>query len=346
MNKVLKADLEDIVSSSSIDWRKLSGSTVLITGATGSIGGAITRAMAAADEHHTLNMRIIACGRNMKKCELLAAEYGVEVICGDICDPGLFAGLAGDAFYIFHCAAITKSKDMAAKPADVMSVSAGGTQNMLELARRIDCKGFVYLSSMEVYGQGLGGDTDETMLGYIDLLNPRSCYPESKRFCETLCAAYHAQYGVPVKIARLAQTFGAGTPKDDTRVFAQIARSVVGGQNIVLHTEGKSRGNYCYTSDAVRGLLSILLKGKSGEAYNIANPAASATIREMAELAAREIGGSRVKVVFDIPEDLSIHGYAPTVGYRLNADKLMSLGWFPKYGLYCMYRRMIDDWEE
>jgi nucleoside-diphosphate-sugar epimerase len=217
---------------------------------------------------------------------------------------------------------------------------------MLEMARERQCKGFVYLSSMEIYGRTALREVSESDLGYLDLSSPRSSYPESKRGCEMLCAAYAAQYGVPVKIARLAQTFGAGTPENDTRVYAQFARSALAGESIELHTEGNSRGNYCDIADAVRGLLAVLLKGKDGEAYNIANPAASATIREMAELVANEVCGGKIGVVVNVPEDMEKRGYAPDAGYTLNADKLKALGWSPKYGLDRMYRRMLADWRE
>jgi nucleoside-diphosphate-sugar epimerase len=118
------------------------------------------------------------------------------------------------------------------------------------------------------------------------------------------------------------------------------------GEDIRLHTEGGSRGNYCHTADAARGLLTILLKGKDGEAYNVANPGASVTIREMAELVANKICGGGIKVVVDVPINIEKRGYAPDVNFTLNADKLKALGWTPKYGLDEMYRRLLADWRE
>ena len=129
-------------------------------------------------------------------------------------------------------------------------------------------------------------------------------------------------------------------------MFAQFARSAIAGENIVLHTEGKSRGNYCYISDLVLGLFTILFKGGNGEAYNIANPDASVTIREMAELVADKISGGKVKAVIEMPEDIEKRGYAPNTAMRLSADKLMKLGWKPEFGLEEMYQRMISDWRE
>jgi nucleoside-diphosphate-sugar epimerase len=345
LKEALRADLHEIISDSNIRWDDLRDGTVLVTGATGLIGGALVRALSAANAQHNLNMRLIAHGRNRDKGNALAQERGAEFVGGDIRGGFTAAGITVGIDYIFHCAAVTNSADMAAKPVDVIATAIVGTKNVLESAREKSVKSMVYLSSMEVYGRTKLAEVREADLGYLDLSNPRSSYPESKRLCESLCVAYAAQYGVPVKIARLAQTFGAGTPKDDTRVFAQFARSAVAGRDIELHTEGKSHGNYCCVSDAVRGILTILLKGTNGEAYNIANPAASMTIREMAELVANEVAGGKIKVVVNVPEDIQKRGYAPDVGYILNTDKLNALGWQPKYGLADMYRRMFADWQ-
>ena len=237
---------------------------------------------------------------------------------------------------------------MAAHPVDVTETAVKGTMNVLAMAREKAVRGMVYLSSMEVYGitdpsLASAGETD---LGVIDLISPRSCYPQSKRMCESLCIGYAAQYGLPVRIARLAQTFGAGCAKDDPRVFAQFARSAAAGEDIVLHTEGKSRGNYCYLSDAVRALLLLLFKGENGGAYNIVNPDAGMTIREMAELVAGTVYAGKISVAVRVPADIALRGYAPDVTLRLSAGKLLALGWQPKYNLAQMYARLIAHWQE
>jgi nucleoside-diphosphate-sugar epimerase len=318
---------------------ELKNSTVLITGATGTIGSALAQALFAANEKDALNIKILAFGRDEQKAKMLIEKNGVAFYKHDICEPFV---LAENVDYIFHCAAVTKSAEMVSNPVDVAATSVFGTRNVLEMARAKQVKSLVYLSSMEVYGQGIDGEVTEKDLGHLDLTNLRSCYPESKRFCETLCNAYYAQYGVPVKLARLAQTFGAGVPKDDTRVFAQFAKSVIAGNDIVLHTDGKSRGNYCCITDAVNALFILLLKGENGQAYNIANPAASMTVREMAELVAGKFG---VEVQVEIPANPQKLGYAPNSGYILNIDKITQLGWKPKYGLAEMYEQLVSSWQ-
>jgi nucleoside-diphosphate-sugar epimerase len=343
--KILCDDTEETISDSGISWNELRNSAILITGATGMIGFALVRALSAVNKKYGLGVKILATGRDTKKAKPLVHEYGAEFFPHDIREP---LAVVGRVDYIFHCAAVTKSSEMAENPVGVSETSLKGTMNMLSLAREKRTKSMVYLSSMEIYGI-----TDPAMpfvteddLGTIDIKSPRNCYPESKRMCEYLCNAYFAQHSVPVKTARLAQTFGAGAAKDDPRVFAQFARSAVAGENIVLHTEGESRGNYCYLSDAVRGLFFLLLKGENGEAYNIANPGASVTIREMAELLAHEVCGGEVSIIVDLTTDIEKRGYAPDVNRRLSTEKIEKLGWKTKYGLAEMYTRMIADWRE
>ena len=346
-SSILKEDINNMLSDPNIPWDDLKNSKVLVTGATGLIGGLLICTLSAANIRYNLKIDIFAHGRSIDKGDILKSEYNAKFIASDIRDP-IPLNIPHNLDYVFHCAAITKSADIVAKPADVLSTEADGLRNTLNIALKHHCKSFVYLSSMEVYGQ-LDNDTvAESDLGYLDLTNPRSSYPESKRFCEALCVAYYTQHSLPVKIARLALTFGAGVQNDEsnTRVYSQFARKALAGENIELHTQGNSISNSCYTADTIRGLLTILLKGNNGEAYNVVNPTASATIRDMANTVANDICGGNIEVVINVPDDINIRGYAPDAVYVLNADKLKALGWVPKYNLAEMYKRMIADWSE
>jgi nucleoside-diphosphate-sugar epimerase len=340
LSDVLSKDIQDIITDVNISWSQLKNAHVLITGATGMIGGMLIKVLCLANQYHHLSLQIVGQGRNHDALIRLQQDYGIHVIEGDICNYALFEDKIDQADYVFHCAGITRSKDMIEKPVDVMNTSLTGTMNILQLIKKCQTTGMVYLSSMEVYGQTDLEEVCEEDLGYIDLSNPRSCYPVSKRACEALCHAYISQYHLPIKVARLAQTFGAGTSQTDTRVYAQFARSAIRRENITLHTDGSSRGNYCYLADAIRALLLLLLKGTNGETYNIAGD--SATIREMAELVAQEY---HVQTVIDIPQNKTNYGYAQPVHYRLNTSKLHALGWTAQYGLLEAYRRMIWDWQ-
>ena len=340
IGRVFREDIAQLAES--FPWGGLSDKTILVTGATGVIGNALVHALVAANQRHGLGLRVVPHGRNVAKGQALAQLCG-DFLCGDLRQPVPASLVCGKTDYIFHCAAVTASAEMAARPLDVAATMADGTRNVLELARQTSCDCFVYLSSQEVYGQLNKESATESDLGFLDLSAPRSCYPESKRFCEMLCAAYAAQYRLNTKIARPAIVSGAGIPRSDRRVLSQFAESVLQGRDIELHTQGRSRGNFCYTADAVRGLLTIAMRGQPGEAYNVANPAASATILELAETVAR-IGGGKSGVVVKIPEDVAAKGYPPGIVYSLNADKLQALGWSPRYGLEETIGRLLDDW--
>ena len=199
----------------------------------------------------------------------------------------------------------------------------------------------VYLSSMEVFGITPPDKmtVSEADYGYIDILATRSSYPESKRLCECLCHGFAKEYSLPIKIARLTQTLGAGIDYNDTRVAAQFARAVIEGHDIVLKTPGATKRPVIYTSDAVSAVLTVLLKGSDGQAYTIANEDTFCTIRETAEMVVSEIAKNKIKLVFDI-KDVP-HEYAPDLNLNLDTSLLRLLGWSPQVGLLQAYQRMI-----
>ena len=342
MKDVLEEDF-DKITKRDISWDALRNSSFVITGATGLIGSLIVKYLLYANRTMNFGAKIYAVVRNVEKADKIFAEEKTDALTYVVADlTKEKVNCEGDCDYIVHAAAVTASKVMVSDPVGTICTSIDGTEKMLQLAVEKKAKAFIYISSMEIYGQPtVGGKTAEKDLGYVDIENVRSCYPEGKRMCECLCTAYAAQYGVNVISARLAQTFGAGILPTENRVFAQFARSVMRGENIVLHTTGESEGTYVYTADAIAAIMTLLVKGKAGEAYNIANEDSHITIRNMAELVAREIAGEKIQVVIDIPEDSVSLGYAPPVKMWLDASKMRELGWKPEIGLVEAYKRMI-----
>lgn len=345
---MINEDLNQILNNDLVNWNAFKNSTVLITGGTGLVGSYVVKNLIAANKNLNLNIRILLVARNPLKVADTFGEdfddYGINVINADIREK---IETEENVDYIIHCAAVTTSRLMVEQPVELIDIAYQGTRNILELAKEKKSKGVVYISSMEVYGATTEqmNPISEKKLGYVDLDNVRSGYPEGKRICELLCTAYAKEYGVPVKSARLAQTFGAGVSKSEGRVFAQFAKSAMSGQDIVLHTPGEAVGNYCYLADTVEAIFCIMQKGVNGEAYNVSNNEASFKIKEMAQMVADEIAGGKIKVVFDIPED-NRFGYADPTCMRLTSDKLQALGWKPRYGLKEMYQRMIESWRQ
>ncbi len=342
-DNVFQEDLENIASSQ-IPWNKFNNKNILITGATGLVGTALTKALCCVNRIHNLKIGIYLCVRNPEKAgEIfgnLIERENITLIVGDICDE---IKTDDKIDYIIHTAAVTNSKMMVTQPVETIMTAINGTRAILEFAKKQQVESIIYLSSMEAYGKPAEGKeyVKETDYGYIDILNVRSCYPEGKRMSECLCSCYFAEYGVPVKIARLAQTFGAGIPKTETRVFAQFAKSFIKGEDIILHTTGESFGNYCYTAECITALFFLLLNGENGEAYNITNENTNIMIRDMAQMIA-DMSGGKIKLIFDIPEDALKYGYAPAVKMRLCGEKLEKLGWKAQIDLPEMYKRLIE----
>lgn len=268
----------------------------------------------------------------------------VKVIRADLRDRETVCSITEKYDYIIHCAAPTGSAYMAANPVEVSDTIVSGTKHILELAKRCNAGSVVYLSSMEVYGQISCPPEKriiESEMGYIDVGNVRSCYPIAKIMAENFCHSYFAEYGIPVKIARLAQTFGRGVREDDNRVFAQFANAVRTGSDIVLHTAGNSMGNYCDADEVIDAILFLLQNGVNSEAYNVVNEKNTMRIWEMAELVAKKVAGGSIKVTYDIPKE-NRYGYAPETGLRLSGEKLRRLGWEAECSLEDMYRKMLE----
>lgn len=309
----------------------------LITGATGYIGSVLTERLLNQE-----NAEVTVIVRDPERLSD-RIQRAAEIVCADIIDRDTILQIESPYDYIIHCAAPTRSSYMITHPVETAETIVDGTRNMLELSRKCHVDSMVYLSSMEVYGNidcSDGRKVSEGELGELDISNVRSCYPMAKRMAESLCHLYYHEYGIPVKIARLAQTFGRGVPLDDHRVFAQFAQAVREQTDIVLHTQGTSMGNYCDIDEVIDAILFLLDKGEAAQAYNIVNENNTMTIREMAELVVKKIAGGKIKVTYDIPDD-NRFGYAVPTGLRLSGAKMKALGWEARTGLEEMYRRGI-----
>lgn len=340
MNKIQREDIQDFVSSFPLR-ELLYNRTILITGATGLIGSSLVHCLLALD----CKIKVVAPIRDLKKAVRIFSQNELENIRLIECNIVSYNYDAlCDIDYIVHCAAPTASKYFIEHPVETFDVIYSGTKVLLNYARKRQIKGFVYLSSLEVYGEIYDDSKPvcEDSQGYLDIMAVRSSYPMAKRAAENLCCLYAAEYGVPVMVARLTQTTGAGIALDDNRVIAQFARLATYGNDIVLHTTGESARPYCYTTDAVSAILYILFKGQKGNVYNVANENTYISARDMAEFVRVNFNPS-IKVRVELKNDM---GYAPVTKLNLSTEKLKGLGWLPRYGLYEMFDRLIKSLSE
>lgn len=336
MNLKVKQDLQEFVLSFELS-NDLSNKKFLITGATGLIGSILVHCLLALKR----NISIIAPVRSTMKVKEIFDTEEISFITFIECDIATFNyDMVGVVDYIVHCAAPTSSKYFIEHPVDTFQIIYKGTEALLEYAKNKQVNGFVYLSSLEVYGTISDGSIQitEDVQGYLNPMAVRSCYPMAKRAAENLCCVYAAQYGVNVKIARLTQTTGAGISENDNRIIAQFCRLAAKGENIILHTKGEAARPYCYTIDCVSAILYILLKGAAGEAYNVANEGTYVSAKGLAEIL-REKFNPDIKVLFDLKDNM---GYALETKLRLNVDKLKALGWTSQHDLMGILKRMID----
>ena len=132
-------------------------------------------------------------------------------------------------------------------------------------------KGFLFYSSSEIYGDPSPDaiPTAEDYRGLVSCTGPRACYDESKRFGETICVIYAQQYGIPTKMARPFNNYGPGLKITDKRVIPDFAREIFAGRDLVMYSDGKPTRTFCYSADSITGYYKVLVKGHTGEPYNI-----------------------------------------------------------------------------
>ena len=338
MNAIFKADIQDILANP-ICWDKLKNKTVMITGASGMVGSYLVHTLLALNEQG-YNVKVVGVMRNPKKMDEAVLNHpNFEVYVHDVSLPFNYEG---NVDYIIHAASPASPLIMKDKPVETAAANALGTYYSLLLAKEKQAAGYMFISSREIYGQPLNNEEFfyEDTYGFVNPLDPRSCYPEGKKFAETLCASFAAEYGLNAKSARLAHTYGPGMSIYDGRVQADFLNNVIHGEDIVLKSEGLPVRTYTYIADAIAGMFYVLLNGTE-MAYNIGDENAKISIRGLAELLVELTTDKELKLVFDIPEG-GTKGTAPFTAGILNSGKLRGLGWAPKHTLETGFKRMID----
>ena len=336
MNKVQQEDI-NLFAQQFTDREKLSHSTFLITGATGLIGSTLCFCLMQMNRDYHTDIHLLCPVRNRPKAEKLFEGFGDYLTIFSETLTDFIASYEHPIDYIIHCASPTNSRYMVSNPVETYTYTIETTLQLLRYACQHPVKGMVYISSLEYYGESNQTDLiSEDYEGYVNASSPRSSYPMGKRAAEYACFAYAAEYHVPVKIARLTQTFGAGISANDNRVFAQFMRAAIQGKDIILKSSGMSSKPYCYTTDTASGILFILLRGKNGDAYNVSNDNTYISINDMAQLV-RDHFAKDIKIIHDFDPNSC---YAPDTLLHLSSAKLQALGWQPKYNLLQMYERL------
>lgn len=317
-----------------LPWEQLQGKNVLVAGATGLIGRCLIDVLMYKNRTDGLACHIYALGRGETSArEVLDENYfdskDFTFIEQDVQKP-LDAEQIPHVDVVFHMASNTHPAAYAKQPIDTILTNIYGTKNLLDFCAKCQAERFVFLSSVEIYGENRG-DVElfsEGYLGYLDSNTMRAGYPESKRCGEALCQAYIAEKNVNAVIVRLPRVYGPTMKLEDSKAVAQFIKKSVNREDIVLKSEGNQHYSFLYVSDAVSGLLTATLKGETGAAYNVAEEKNDATLREMANILAEMAGKT---VVFELPEETEKAGYSTATKARLDGAKMQALGWQPRY---------------
>ena len=276
-----------------------------------------------ADSFEQVEMTRAIGGNDLKairEVRALIKKYNPNIVYADQVD------------FVVHLASNTHPVAYATDPIGTVTANIIGTNNLLKFAVKHHAERFAFASSNEIYGENRGDVEffDERYCGYIDSNTLRAGYPESKRCGEALCQAYKQQENLDVVIPRFTRSYGPTMLKTDTKAISQFIKKAVDGDNIALKSTGTQYYSYTYVADAVAGFLTVILKGESGEAYNIADEASDIMLKDLAKIIADFAGK---EVVFELPDETEKAGYSKATKARLDGSKLKKLGWTARYDI-------------
>ena len=343
VNSIIAEDLQTIIGAK-LPWQNLYGKTILVSGANGFLPAYIVQTLLLLNENNPGDkIKVIGLVRNIEKAKKRFEAYldnnDFYLLSTDISKP---IEVNEKIDFIIHAASQASPKYYGTDPVGTLSANTIGTYHLLNLAVQNAVERFLYFSSSEVYGAVINADDiDENSYGSLDPTQVRSCYAESKKMGETMCVSFAAQYKVPVSIVRPFHTYGPGLSFDDGRVFADFVANIVKGEDIVMNSDGSAVRSFCYLADATIGFFTVLLKGQNSAAYNVGNPAAAVSIKELAKLLVNLYPQKKLKAVFKAPDNT---GYLQSSFSRLCPviEKIKSLGWQPVTTLQEGFKRTID----
>ena len=244
---------------------------------------------------------------------------------------------------MIHAASKASPKFFEKESLDIIKANIVSTMNLMELAEKQSEK-FLFISSGEVYGEieNCNISINENYYGKINYLDSRAVYAESKRVGELICKSFSKKNNLKVMIARLFHTYGPGINLQDGRVFSDFVNAVVKKKDIILNSKGSSKRPFCYISDAIIGLFTVLIKGKNANAYNIANPKSEIRIKDLAILLSRLDKNKKINIKYKKTKNMS----NPLKRQKVSINKIKKLNWTPKIGIKQGFENTINYYKE
>ncbi|OLB68187.1 NAD-dependent dehydratase [archaeon 13_2_20CM_2_52_21] len=317
----------------SIDSRAFQAKNVLVSGGSGFLGSWI------CDTLIRLSSKVI-CLDNLstgvfENIDHLKAAKSFKFEKADVCTYS--KNLKVDM--IFHLASRPAPEDYQKHPVETALANATGTDRMLDLARKNDARVF-YASSSEAYGDPEVFPTPESYEGKVDPLGPRSSYEEGKRFGEALCRAYHDQYGLDVRIARLFNSYGPRLRAEGLygRVISRFITQALRGDDITVFGDGSQTRSFSYVTDTISGSLVFMGLDRSSEMVLNIGTQEEIKILDLVD-PIRRLTGSKSTVRFlpfpagdhmrrlpDIGRAKKVLAWSPTVSFADGLER--TLKWF------------------
>ena len=268
----------------------------IVLGGAGFIGShLVDRLLGRGDEVVAVDNLVTAARENAERHRRNPRYSFLE---HDVCRP---IPLAGSAAAVFNLASPASPIDYARLPLETLEAGSVGTRCALDLARATGAV-LVHASTSEVYGDPLEHPQREDYFGNVNPVGPRACYDEAKRFSEALVSSYARVHGVPVRIARIFNTYGPRMRVDDGRVVPTFIVHALRGEDFPVFGDGTQTRSFCSVDDLVEGLLALLDKGDQ-RPVNLGNPK-EMTLIELANATRKVVGrGGRVRSVRPLPEN-------------------------------------------
>lgn len=347
INSVIESDLR-YITGASLPWDSFRNKTILISGASGFLPSYMVETLLYLNKTKQSNIRVLGLVRNIEKAEEKFSHHkgnkDLTFIEQDVCEK---VEGAEKIDFIIHAASQATPKIFSKDPVGTIVPNVIGTGNLLDLAVEKKVEGFLFFSTSGVYGyvDEKCYPIKEDCFGHLDPMDIASCYLESKRMGETMCVSWMHQYGVPVKIIRPAITYGPGLKLDDGRSFADFVSNIINNQDIEIFSDGRAIRNFCYLADAVLGFFTVMLKGKAGEAYNIATDQ-EISIIDLAKLLVEKVFPERkLKVIMknDPSKNYLRMNFSRTT---VDITKAKSLGWELNFPLEEGFKRTVRSFME
>lgn len=343
MHRIIAEDIDKILSAS-IDLTRFYGKTILISGANGYVPAYFVHTFLGLNDQMNAGIRVLALCRNQARAEARFADYlsrdDFALVIQDVCSP---IAVEEDVHVFLHAASPAGIRTRHQDPVNTFLANVKGAENMLNLAIQNPCQAFLFLSSVDVYGDMKSpARLTEEQSGYLDPLNVRNAYACGKRAAESLCKAYGVKYQLPVYVVRPFQIMGPGPELQDGRLHIDFVSQMLDKGQIVLKSDGSAVRSFLYITDAVTAILTVLCGGNPGEAYNIVSETGELSVKELAELMASCVAGKVVPVIFDYAQRDTIEVTSALSVVTGDSAKLRNLGWAPAYSVAEGSSRMMQ----